>query len=413
LKFCAQPYRLINKIQHYEWGTKDDNAFIPHLLGIEPIKNMPYAELWIGAHPKSSSEIEIDETKYSLREVIDKFPIECLGKKVALRFNNQLPFLLKVLSAARALSIQTHPNKTQAIKLHQLNPVEYPDDNQKPEVAIALDSLTAIAGFKPVNEIIDNLNGYPELSELVDNDLIQKVLFAGSNEHIEKSIRDLYAIMMKGADDIEKLSKCISRIKKRLKNQQYLSEIENQFLSQHIIYGNDVGLLSFLFLNLVELKQWQSIYTGPGIPHAYIKGNIIECMANSDNVVRAGLTNKFKDIDTLLQILDYTFDKFHVMNEEKSENYIYRTEAAEFEISSFSAEGEQNRIFYTCQKPSIILVLNGELNLNWNEQGMCEQKKYSKGESVFIPAALHSLELALKKGARYFHVEVPDYKDYR
>ena len=132
-----QPYKLFNKVQNYDWGTKNEDAFIPKFLGVKPEKDLPYGELWIGAHPKAPSEIEIEGIKYSLNWVIDNFPEEVLGKDVANIFGGKLPFLLKVLSAAQALSIQLHPNKKQAEILHAKDPINYPDDNHKPEIAIA------------------------------------------------------------------------------------------------------------------------------------------------------------------------------------------------------------------------------------------------------------------------------------
>lgn len=89
----AKPYRLIPKIQNYDWGTKNKNAFIPKLLGIKAEQNVPYAELWIGAHPKSPSEIIIENSKYELNKIIEEFPIEILGKEISKKFKKKLPFL--------------------------------------------------------------------------------------------------------------------------------------------------------------------------------------------------------------------------------------------------------------------------------------------------------------------------------
>ncbi len=156
-RIYRRPFKLLNKIQHYDWGTTNDNAFIPHLLGFSAVRDLPYAELWIGAHPSAPSDIVLQGRQSPLNKVIHDFPLEILGEYVARRFDNRFPFLLKVLSAARALSIQTHPDKEQAGKLHAADPAHYPDDNHKPEIAIALDSLTAIAGFRPPKDIAGTL----------------------------------------------------------------------------------------------------------------------------------------------------------------------------------------------------------------------------------------------------------------
>jgi len=162
-----QPYMLENTIQHYEWGSRGKNAFIPQLLNIKTEKDKPYAELWMGAHPKASSKIIVDVKEIDLAEVIREYPIETLGRKTVKKFSNTLPFLFKVLSANEALSIQAHPSKRQAISLHKKDPIIYPDSNQKLEIAIALDSLTALVGFKPFNQIMQTLKKYPQIHHFI------------------------------------------------------------------------------------------------------------------------------------------------------------------------------------------------------------------------------------------------------
>ena len=115
----ARPYKLLNKIQNYAWGGKNENAFIPEFLGFKPQPDIPYAELWIGAHPNASSAILIDEQQIPLNEIIDKYPHEILGDFIAKKYSNKFPFLLKILSAEQMLSIQTHPNKKQVVELHK------------------------------------------------------------------------------------------------------------------------------------------------------------------------------------------------------------------------------------------------------------------------------------------------------
>ena len=138
-QITARPYRLHNQIQHYAWGTRDNDAFIPHLLQFDPEPGVPYAELWIGTHPKAPSQVELpDGSMMLLHDWIAQEPRAALGKAVHARFGG-LPFLFKVLSAAQSLSIQAHPNKAQAETLHEQDPAHYPDDNHKPEIAIALD----------------------------------------------------------------------------------------------------------------------------------------------------------------------------------------------------------------------------------------------------------------------------------
>lgn len=406
--FIPRPYKLYNKIQHYDWGTKNENAFIPKFIGEEVKPNVPYAELWIGAHPKSPSEIELDNSKYPLDKVIEQYHRECLGNYVSKKFKGKFPFLLKVLSAARTLSIQTHPDKYHAEKLHAVDPQNYPDTNHKPEIAITIDSLYAIAGFRPVNEIVENLKALPELNNYVETNLLKNILQTNEKEKTAELIKEIYSDIMRNADEKEKLHKCITQIVKRLAVKNRLSKEESLFLKQHEQFGFDVGLFSFFFFNLVQLKSGEAIYTDAGIPHAYIKGNVIECMANSDNVVRAGLTNKYKDIDTLLEILRFEFAEYKIINaKQKADEVIYKTPADEFEVSRYHKNNSFEKDCKSNGKPSIYLVYDGVLTVDWSNGEEKYLQKFSKGESFFIPACLSEYRISSETGAEYFEVEIP------
>ena len=406
--FEPRPYKLYNKIKHYLWGGKDNNAFIPKLLGINVEAGVPYAELWIGAHPKAPSEIIIDGDKISLDKIIEKFPVECLGNYVSNKFSNKFPFLLKVLSAESALSIQTHPNRGQAEKLHRTDPLNYPDDNHKPEIAIALDSLTAVAGFKPADEIISNLKSYPEITEFSGISLTEKQLIDSNKEVKENLIQEIYSSMMKKNNDAEELADCIARISERLKTKTSLSPEESLFKNQVELYENDIGLLSFFFFNFIQLAPGQAIFTGAGTPHAYIRGNIVECMANSDNVVRAGLTNKFKDVEALLEILKYDFSEYSIINkEQKIDEVVYKTGAEEFEISAFKKQGEFIKDFVSDDKPSVCLITEGVLEVSWEAGNEKKSEQFKKGQAFFVPASLKKYTFNSGSHVKYFIVNIP------
>lgn len=406
--FLPKPYKLFNKIQNYEWGTKNENAFIPNIIGIKAQRDLPYAELWIGAHPKASSEIEFDGEKIQLKDFIARFTKECLGEFVSEKFNGQFPFLLKILSADKALSIQTHPNKKDAEKLHKKDPKNYPDDNHKPEIAIAVDSLIAIAGFRPINEIERNIKSLPELNLLIDEIFINDLQNSETEEMKKESIKNLYSALMRKAEDKNNLSACVSNICNRLNSKKELTFEENQFLIQHKLYGVDIGLFSFFFFNMVDLQPGQAIFTSAGVPHAYIKGNIIECMANSDNVVRAGLTNKFKDVDTLLGILQYDFKKYVIINSErKTDEFVYKTSAEEFEVSAFDKRTDFKKEIKFNNKPSVYLITEGVLEVEWIYNGEKNIEQFKKGDSFFVPASLSDYSVKSLQSCRYFVASVP------
>jgi len=404
-----QPYKLFNKIQNYEWGTKNEEAFIPKLLGVKPVKDLPYGELWIGAHPKAPSEIEIEDKKYSLNWVIDNFPEEVLGKSVAKKYGGKLPFLLKVLSAARALSIQLHPNKKQAEVLHAKDPQNYPDDNHKPEIAIAIDSLTAIAGFRPANQIKEIFIKCPELKEFIGGNNYKMMIETGNENDLKETIKKIYITIMENVDDKEKLKNVINKLIEKFSTQNQPTQEEEQFLIQQKLYGYDIGLLSFFFFNIIQLKPGQAFFTDAGVPHAYIKGNIIECMANSDNVVRAGLTSKFKDVDTLLEIMNYSFGEIDIINiKQKQDDVVFKTTAAEFEVSGYVKNAGSFHKLVTKDKPIVVLIENGNMQVEWiNGEGK-KSITFGKGDSFISPAVLPELSLFIKENSKYYIVAIPD-----
>lgn len=389
-----KPYKLKNTIQHYEWGTKGKIAFIPKLLNKKAEKDKPYAELWIGSHPKASSKIVIYGKEIELLKAIQKYPVQILGRKTAKRFSNTLPFLFKVLSANEALSIQVHPNKRQAIELHKKDPINYPDPNQKHEIAVALDSLTALMGFKPAEQILKTLTEYPEIKEFV----------GGSANQAKNNIRSL---IKKSKINREDLKQTLTKLNARIRRKRNRNEIEKYFIKLYKKYGVDLGLLLLFFLNLVHLKKGEAIFTKPGLPHAYLKGNILECMSNSDNVIRAGLTPKYKDIDSLLKVLTYELDLPIIIEGKKKENSIvYKTDAKEFELHFLNLD-KNNSVVEKNFGPRILLVLRGELRITYLDKEKLESIMVTKGESVFLPAHLADCTIYSAASSKFVLVTVP------
>jgi len=238
--------------------------------------------------------------------------------------------------------------------------------------------------------------------------LVSNVLNSINEKEAGEKIKLLYTAVMKNADNSESLSNCIGKIHKRLSNKKSLSEEENQFLKQHKLYGSDVGLFSIFFFNILQLKPGQAIFTDAGVPHAYIKGNIIECMANSDNVVRAGLTNKFKDVDTLLEIVKYDFKEFELINEKQAtDGIVYKTGAEEFEISAFCSNEKRTVDYNSNGRLSVYLIMDGEASFEWYGDNQNHTTTFSAGDAVFLPASLRSCRIDFLPGSKYFVVNVP------
>ncbi|KAJ7398109.1 Mannose-6-phosphate isomerase [Pitangus sulphuratus] len=253
---AARPvFPLSCAVQNYSWGKVGLESEVAKLLTsgdplvqIQP--DRPYAELWMGAHPRGDAIIRDNRIpQKTLGQWIADNPA-CLGTKVKDTFQGQLPFLFKVLSVDTALSIQAHPNKELAAKLHAQFPEHYPDANHKPEMAIALTPFEGLCGFRPVEEIVSFL----QTEEGKDT--------SGSNGEL--------------------------------------------LLRLHSQYPGDIGCFTIYFLNLVKLEPGEAMFLGANEPHAYLRGDCVECMACSDNTVRAGLTPKFIDVLTLCEMLNYT-----------------------------------------------------------------------------------------------------------
>ncbi|XP_058827361.1 mannose-6-phosphate isomerase [Topomyia yanbarensis] len=287
---------LIGSVKNYDWGKLGQESFVAKLAAandgqFELDVNKPYAELWMGDHCSGPSLISA--TGEELGSFIQRDPVGNLGPDAC-----KLSYLFKVLSIRKALSIQVHPDKSEAVKLHAQYPDIYKDPNHKPELAIALTDFQAMCGFRPYGEIYSLLKEWPELEALLGKDKIQKLETGG-----EEALRELYTSLMHSKP--KELETCISQMLAKINAKSDPTSLDQLFQQLHKDFPNDVGLLSIYFLNVLSLKPGQAIYLSANVPHAYLTGDCIECMACSDNVVRAGLTPKFKDVDTLLRLISY------------------------------------------------------------------------------------------------------------
>ncbi len=380
-----QPYRLYNSIQHYAWGKRGKASIIPNLLGIEAEADKPYAELWMGDHPRAPSKIKVDDAWVTLPQYIASDPELVLGREAALRFGKRLPFLFKVLSAGEVLSIQAHPNKKQAERLHKNDPEHYPDNNHKPEIAVALDHLTALVGFRPLPQLAQIGKRYPSIARFTGEERFHNLERSTGKKEGRRALKDLYSAMLRRAgDDPAALGEALSQLQRQLQTKDRREEDETLFLKLQQQYPNDVGLFSVFLLNLIHLEAGQGIYLSAGIPHAYVEGNIIECMANSDNVVRAGLTPKFKDFDTLSEMLTYAFGRPETIAQaDSSGNIVYQAPVEEFQVIRHVVAAENVLEVETKDCVQIALVLEGTFELQWSGR-MTPAKR---GHSFIIPAA--------------------------
>ena len=288
-------------VQNYDWGIKGgcEVSSLGELnTGAPSDPSKPYAELWMGTHPSGPSVVSA--TGEGLKETIAADPTAHLGAKTVERFGDDLPFLTKVLSVAKALSIQAHPDKTLAEQLHADRPNVYKDANHKPEMTLAETEFEALCGFVAGDVLAANLISVPELRAVVGQAAADA--FAASPGGKDE-LRAVFTALMTADGDV--VAAQVDALAARLHAKPDKTPVDALACRLNEQYPKDVGVLCAYVLNYLALKPGQCIYLAANEPHAYLAGECIECMATSDNVVRAGLTPKLRDTAILCDMLTY------------------------------------------------------------------------------------------------------------
>jgi mannose-6-phosphate isomerase len=369
--------KLINSVQNYAWGSK---TALTELYGIDNPDNLPMAELWMGAHPKSSSKVQDAAGQpHSLRQVIEQDKSTLLGTAVADRFG-ELPFLFKVLCADQPLSIQVHPNKqnseTGFAKENAagipLDAAErnYKDPNHKPELVFALTPFLAMNAFRPFAEIVSLLQPVAGAHNAIAHFLQQP----GSER-----LSELFAALLNMQGD-EK-SRALAVLKAALNGQQGEPWETIRAISE--FYPDDSGLFSPLLLNVVKLKPGEAMFLFAETPHAYLKGVALEVMANSDNVLRAGLTPKYIDIPELVANVKFTpkpADALLTTPVKNDTSLDFPIPVADFAFSLHDLSTRAAEL--TQQSAAIVFCVEGEAVLSKGETRLV----LKPGESAFIAA---------------------------
>jgi len=394
---------LKNTVQEYAWGSY---TAIAELLGKSSPSDVPQAELWMGAHPKAPSMVSYKGDMTSLQELIKKYPVDILGGKVAAKFNNNLPYLFKVLAAARPLSIQAHPNLIQAkegfkrenelgISFNAFNR-NYKDANHKPECICALTPFWALNGFRKIAGILSFMEKICPIG-------LGKELVELGNHPDPKGLKQFFKAFM--TMDTQKKNKVINEA---LSNAQKLSEDDHVYkwivnLSKE--YPGDIGIFSPALLNLICLEPGQAMFLFAGELHAYLDGLGIELMANSDNVLRGGLTPKHIDVPELLKVVNFKERDIKILECEKnsgSEGF-YASGADEFLLSVISVDSKESYKSSTNRGAEILLCTDGQATINDPDNNVDIPLK--KGTSLIIPASVRTYRI--KGKAVIYKASVP------
>ncbi|KAH7649969.1 mannose-phosphate isomerase [Cryptosporidium bovis] len=312
---------VIPVVRKYDWGKRENTAltkiYSKNLGLLNEDNDEPYAELWYGSHVSNPSTVKYtsntcktDTNKMNTSVTLDDIIIN----KFKGVYKKKLPFLLKILSISKPLSLQVHPDVNLAKELNLRYPEIYPDDNHKPEIAIALTEFEAFCGFQTTPSIISNIKEYPEIHDLFGYDGVDNSEpVEDPNFEIRKELFVNTFLFQQNngccppSSDLNKQEQLLTKLIDRLKNTKYEERTisENLILRLNEHYPLDIGILSPLLLNYYKLKPGDAIFIGPGTIHSYISGECIECMANSDNVIRCGLTPKHKDVNTLIKAVNF------------------------------------------------------------------------------------------------------------
>ncbi|MGK8842912.1 mannose-6-phosphate isomerase [Serratia marcescens] len=367
--------KMTNAVQNYAWGSHDA---LTRLYGIANPDNLPMAELWMGAHPKSPSRVPgADGELRSLRFLIDEDQPKQLGANVASRFG-ELPFLFKVLCADQPLSI--HPSKAAAeIGFAKENAAgiplsaaerNYKDPNHKPELVFALTPFLAMNGFRELADIVSLLQPIAGAHHDIATFLQQP-----DTAHLATLFASL--LTMSG----EQKSLALGVLKAALNNQQGEPWDTVRFIAG--FYPDDSGLFSPLLLNVVQLAPGEAMFLYAETPHAYLKGVALEVMANSDNVLRAGLTPKFIDVPELLANLQFRpqpASGLLTQPEPRGNELFFPIPVEDFAFSLHDLTAAPQALAQ--QSAAIVFCVTGEATLEKSGQRLT----LKPGESCFIGA---------------------------
>ncbi|RPD65407.1 mannose-6-phosphate isomerase [Lentinus tigrinus ALCF2SS1-7] len=406
-------FKLIPTTQKYDWGKIGLSSKVAEyaasckLPGFTLDEKAPYAELWMGTHHTSPSRLLDSPSQEKLSDYLAAHP-ELIGKRVIERFRSEgaaegnLPFLFKVLAIGKALSIQTHPDKEMAQRLHKERPDVYKDANHKPEMALALTPFQAMCGFLPLPRIADYIVDTPEFAALIPQAIREQFLSVASSDDPtgpleKKALKDLFTAVMTAQESVfePELERLVGRYENG-DSKASEKEVVDLVLRLHSQFPGDIGVFCAFILNHLVMEPGEAIFLAAGEPHAYVSGDIVECMATSDNVIRAGLTPKLRDVPNLVAGLTYNSAQSskHLVQprtfDSATHSILYDPPIPEFSVVRVALPAGETEVHPPIDGPSIAIVTAGKGSIAW---GSSEKLELSEGDVLFVGAG-HEVRLA-------------------
>ncbi|MDQ0373224.1 mannose-6-phosphate isomerase, class I [Cellulomonas humilata] len=379
-------YRITPAIQHYAWGS---TTAIPDVLSLVP-DGRPVAEAWFGAHTSAASTVQTADGPRGLDELIGADADLHLGADVTSRFGARLPYLLKIIAANAPLSLQVHPTLERARAGYAAEdaagiPVSAPersyrDDNHKPELVYALSRLDAMVGFRAPRRAA-------ELLADLDTPLAADLHALLAADPTSAGVRTAFEWLLQpetrpGAADVAKFAEACAR---RLADGSPSPRTDRTVMRLAAAYPGDPGAVTSVLLNPVTLNRGEALFIPAGTVHAYLQGVGVEIMANSDNVLRAGLTRKHVDVVELLDNVDCIAAPPIRIAPEKvfTSTRIFYAPVDDFELS-VTRLTDDGPTRLPGRGPRILVCLEGEVEIATQDGSLL---LLTRGQSVFVPAS--------------------------
>jgi mannose-6-phosphate isomerase len=388
--------RLLNRVRANAWGSL---TAIPELLGVAPT-GKPQAELWMGAHPGAPSEVDRGRGPRSLVDLIAENPDGELGADTAARFGPRLPFLLKVLAAAEPLSLQVHPDAVQA--RHGFAEEEargvpidaphrnYRDSSHKPEMICALGDFEGLVGYRDISQTL-------KLLDALDVPQLAPFARALRNPNEEAALRaaTTHVLMLPARLRISVVDAVAAACRRLAANGSPYAGACAAVADLAERHPGDPGVAVALLLNHIRLREGEAVFLAAGMPHSYLHGVVVEILANSDNVLRCGLTDKHIDVGELLRIMAFRAGPVEILSPEdhdRTGEEVYATPAPDFRLSRLCATTAERPHLLDTTGPQILLCVRGAATARGGDG---DDLVLARGQSVYIRAGEPSVSLSV------------------